>query len=261
MRLWGYFDASGTQKNPDGQGRYSPAVAVSGYLATPKQWSNFQKEWKIVLDIAGIPYFHMTDFVARVKEYKGWTQEKRDEIYQALLAVIQRNVMYGIGALVLLSDYREVINTEFRQAVVGQPFTFCSKMCLFAAAQWAERVGYKDSIRYVFDDGDQHKQDILKAHTHACTDEELSAFYRFSTGSLTFGHKDKVTPIQAADILAYEMYKEMYRNVYPSEPKRYTRRSMHALLDQDGDYKVYNKDGLMGVIHQAEDYFGYERSA
>ena len=107
----------------------------------------------------------MTDFVARVKEYKGWTQEKRDEIYQALLAVIQRNVMYGIGALVLLSDYREVINTEFRQAVVGQPFTYCSKMCLFAAAQWAERIGYKDSIRYVFDDGDQHKQDILKAHT------------------------------------------------------------------------------------------------
>lgn len=261
MRLWGYFDASGTQKNPDGQGRYSPAVAVSGYIATPKQWSNFQKEWEIVMDIAGIPYFHMTDFVARVKEYKGWTQEKRDQIIQALIAVIQRNVMYGIGALVLLSDYREVINTEFRQAVVGQPFTFCSKMCLFAAAQWAERIGYKDNIRYVFDDGDQHKQDILKAHTHACTDEELSTFYRFSTGSLTFGHKDKVTPIQAADILAYEMYKEMYRNVYPSEPKRYTRRAMHALLDTDGDYKVYSKEGLMGVIHQAEDYFGYERSA
>jgi len=57
------------------------------------------------------------------------------------------------------------------------------------------------------------------------------------------------------------MYKEMYRDVYPSEPKRYTRRSMHALLDKDCDYKVYNKDGLMGVIHQAEDYFGYRRSA
>ena len=36
---------------------------------------------------------------------------------------------------------------------------------------------------------------------------------------------------------------------------------MHALLDKGGDYKVYNKDGLMGMIHQAENYFGYKRSA
>jgi hypothetical protein len=139
MKLWGYFDASGTQKNPDGLGRYSPAVSVSGYLATPKQWSNFQKEWKIVLDYAGIPYFHMTDFVARVKEYKGWTEEKRKMVFEALIAVVHRNVMYGIGSLVLLSDYREVINTEFRQAVVGQPYTFCGKMCLFAAAGWRRK--------------------------------------------------------------------------------------------------------------------------
>jgi len=256
MKVWGFFDASGTQKNLDGLGRYSSSVAVSGYLATPKQWSKFEKEWQIVLDYAGIPQFHMTEFVARVKEYKDWTEEKRGMVIEALIDVIHRNVIYGIGALVLLADYREVINTDFRRGVVGSPFTFCSKMCFYAAAQWAERFGYKDSIKYVFDHGDEHGKEVLAAHTYACNNEEESAFYRFSTGLLTFERKDKATPIQAADILAYEMYKEMQRNVYPSEPKRYTRNSLYALLNNPGDYKVYGKDGLMSVVHQAEEYFG-----
>jgi hypothetical protein len=261
MKIWGFFDASGTQKNADNLGRYSPAVAVSGYLATPKQWSNFEKEWRIVLGIAGIPHFHMTDFVARKKEYECWERKKRDDVFQALLAVIKRNALYGIGALVLLSDYREVVTTDFRRAVVGEPYTFCCTMCLYAASRFAEQIGYNDSIKYVFDHGDEHQREVLAAHTSACNDPEKSAFYRFSVGSLTFDRKDRATPIQAADILAYEMYKEMMRHTYPTEPKRYTRRSLHALLDVPGDYKVYNKDGLMGVIGQAEEHFGYSEGA
>lgn len=256
MRVWGHFDASGTHKNLDRLGRPSPAVAVSGYLATPKQWKYFDEEWRIVLDYAGIPFFHMTEFVARVGFYEGWTEEKRKLVIEALIAVINRNVLYGIGALVLLEDYKEVVATQRHWQVLGQPYTFCSKMCFYAAAMWADKYGYKDSIRYIFDQGDEHKHEVLTAHTAACGDEETSAFYRFGHGSLTFDRKDKVRPIQAADILAYEMYREMQRNVYRGESKTYTRKSLGALLDTPGDYKVYGKSGLMGVIHQAEELYG-----
>ena len=252
MKVWGYFDASGTQENLDRLGRPSPAVSVSGYLATPKQWKQFDKEWKIVLDYAGIPFFHLTEFVAREGFYKGWSEEKRDLVYQAFLSVIYHNVIYGIGAVTLLADYREVVNTDRYRSAIGSPFTYCSKMCFFSGGEWARTHGYEDSIKYVFDDGDKHKKEVADAHNIASMDEELSEFYRFSIGSLTFEHKDKVRPIQAADILAHEMYKEMQRYLKHNDRQRYTRMSLQSLLEISGTYKVYAKDSLPSAVSSVD---------
>jgi hypothetical protein len=133
MKVWGYFDASGHHDSLDGQGNPSPAVTVAGYLATPKQWKQFDKEWKERLDKDNLPYFHMTDFVAQGRLFKKrdeWPKERRDNLIQDLIQIIHGNVIYGIGMALLRADYDRVIDVlPPTRKLFGSPYTFCSIRC------------------------------------------------------------------------------------------------------------------------------------
>lgn len=253
MKVWGYFDASGTHDNLDRSGKPSPAVSVAGYLATPLQWQRFDNRWREILGDAGVPYFHATDFVARVPPFDGWTEEKRKGFTLALIDAISGNVTYGIGMAVVRAEYENILVTyPITRKAFGTPYTFCCHMCLWTGSDWAHNRRYNDTIKYVFESGD-FSQEILAAHSHACNDDRLREFFRFGVGGLTFEDGVKTTPLQAADFLAYEMYREMGRHLQPNPGQTYTRNSFMALLQIAGEYKMYGKDEVIGYLHD----YGY----
>jgi hypothetical protein len=255
MKVWGYFDASGTHDNLDSQSRPSPSVSVAGYLATPKQWLQFDRDWKAILDGAGVPYFHATEFVARIGVYKGWSEEKRDKFIKDLIQAIYNNVTYGVGMAVLRSDFDRVVaaipETKY---IFGSPYHFCSLMCFATGVDWARESKYDETIKYIFENGDEYKHQVLNAHTKACKDERVREFFRFRAGELTFDDGVKVRPLQAADFLAYELYREMQRKVYPNPKYPYTRNSLMALLRVRGEYKEYREDDLVGYVNDFIEY-------
>lgn len=253
MKVWGYYDASGAHDNPDGQGNRSPAVSVAGYLATPNQWQQFDKRWRGVLDEAGAPYFHATEFVARVGPYKGWPEEKRHKFSKDLVEVISGNVLYGVGMALLRADYEKVVAAiPAARKLFGSPYTFCSWRCFETGVDWARGAKYQESIKYIFESGDEFCSEVLRAHTKACEKDQVREFYKFGgAGSLTFEDGVKVTPLQAADFLAYELYKEMHRVTYPKQQATYTRGSFVALYNIPGCYKQYTEEDLMGYIDDA----------
>jgi hypothetical protein len=255
MKVWGYFDASGHHDNLDGQGRPSPAVTVAGYLATPLQWKQFDKDWKKRLDEAGLPYFHMTDFVSQQKLFKNrndWPKEKRDRLITDLIQIISNNVIYGVGMAIVRADYNKVIEAlPIVRKFFGSPYTFCSIRCFETGVDWARAAKYDETIKYIFESGDEHQHEVLAAHTSICKDDKRREFYRFGVGSLTFEDGARVRPLQAADILAHELYKEMGRQVYPNKQYPYTRESMAVLHSISGTYKHYNEEDLMGYLEDA----------
>jgi hypothetical protein len=251
MKVWGYFDASGTHDNLDSQGRPSPAVSVAGYLATPKQWEQFDKDWKQRLDKDNLPYFHMAEFVAQgglFKKRNEWPKERRDALIQDLIKIIGYNMTYGLGMVVFRADYDRVIAREPQVAtVLGSPYAFCSFRCFESAVDWARRAKYRESIKYVFESGDGFKHQVQDTHTFICNQDSLREFYKFS-GSLTFDDGVKTRPLQAADILAWELNKELYRRLYPDEKRPYTRNSLTVLMEIPGDYKEYTEADLTGYL-------------
>jgi hypothetical protein len=257
MKVWGYFDASGTHDSLDRSGKPSPAVSVSGYLATPLQWQRFDKRWRAVLSEAGVPYFHATEFVARVPPFDGWSDEKRLWFTRALIDVISGNVTYGVGMSVARAEYENVLATvPIAKKVFGSPYTFCCHMCLCTGADWAHQRNYTETIKYIFESGDA-SADILKAHTNACQDDRVRERFRFGIRGLTFEDGVKVAPLQAADFLTYELYREMGRHLQPNPGQEYTRNSLTALLEIAGDYRMYGQDEVIGYLHD----WGYLRNA
>ena len=251
MKVWGYFDASGTHDNRDSRGRPSPSVSVAGYMATPKQWKQFDKDWKQRLDKDNLPYFHMTEFVAQggiFKKRDEWPKERRDSLIQDLIKIISNNVLYGLGMVVFRADYDQVITIEPQAAIVlGSPYAFCAFRCFESGVDWARRTKYDESIKYIFESGDEFKHQIQDTHTFICSQDRLREFYKFSS-SLTFEDGVKVRPLQAADILAWELNKELYRRIYPDEKRPYTRNSLTALFEIPGDYKEYVEADLKDYL-------------
>ena len=85
---------------------------VAGYLSTIQEWKRFQKEWRRELGRAGVDFFHMTTYEARIKndegnllgvgKYKDWGNEKRVEVIKRLHRTIHRRVMVGVAASVVV---------------------------------------------------------------------------------------------------------------------------------------------------------------
>jgi hypothetical protein len=231
---------------------------VAGYIATVNEWRKFQKEWRRELDRAGIDFFHMTTFEARRKEYEGWSNEKRVEVLKRLHRSIHRRILTGFASSVVVADYNEVMNPNIRRGY-GEPHEFAVVACMKYIRDWGNQNGYHEPIAYVLESGSDRQKIVNAVFNHM--DEEQRREYRI--GSWTFADKRDLNPLQAADILAYEMTKEMTRRLDKSNT-RPVRRSMQNLAkghpdahlmyaDREQLLFILDKSAELGFITPAHD--------
>lgn len=220
--LSAYFDESYNQrtlKEPN-----LPLVyTVAGYLSSVQQWKAFQKEWDKALKSAGIPsHFHMTDFESRFGVYEDWTNEKRIDFLQTLHSIIHKYVLKGFATSIVIEDYNKLTEKQ-KNEVFGEPHMCALFSCLKHIHTLFNELELSEPIAYVFESN--KKYDGLIARAFSDMPDEAKKGYRI--GSLSFAKKDCM-PTQAADILAYEITKEL-ANQLDNNSNRKTRLSMKNL--------------------------------
>ena len=111
------MDESGTH---DG----SPVVTVGSYVATPKQWRLWTKDWNAAK--APIKVFHASDCEKLVEEFDGWDEGPRNEFVAKLLPVLPRHKLTGLVVGINLNDYNAAMKgrDDLRQ-LLGTPYTAC----------------------------------------------------------------------------------------------------------------------------------------
>ncbi|HEX8274814.1 MAG TPA: hypothetical protein VF615_19430 [Longimicrobiaceae bacterium] len=203
--LQGYFDESGTHAG-------SPAIAVAGYISTVEQWSEFTVEWKEALDEFGMPdsaAFHMTDFVNRRKHFKGWTEEERRGRLARLIQIINRHVIASIAIVIPGAAYAAVMSDKAKR-ITGGAYGLAATACFMDAAALLEPTFPTVRIAYAFESGAKGIGQIMKVFQENFNDPVQRA--KLKLGGLTLAGKE-VAPLQAADILAYEMFKHLPRQL------------------------------------------------
>ncbi|MHB8483398.1 MAG: DUF3800 domain-containing protein [Nitrospiria bacterium] len=224
-----YFDESGTHEG-------SPVTVVAGYVSTGEQWLKFDDEWKAILKDAEIPYFRMSLHQNRQDFYRNWDESKRNRILERLILTIRVRAQIPISASVAKSDYQEV----FGESPEISPYTFCALQCLARIGEWAEKYNHDEPIAYVFESGAGYNREFDKLREVLSGNETRKKRYRF--GSITFVEKIKATPLQASDILAYEIYKENMNFIFPGKEIRKLRYSAIKLLEnKPSEYCGYYK--------------------
>ena len=198
LALHAYFDDSGTHAG-------SEAVTVAGYISTVEQWDMFTREWAAVLAEWGLGCFHMTDFANKVGKYREWSDQERRFRFGRLVSIINRHAIASVGIGIPKQAFDQIFPKNAKR-FVGGAYGLAATACFFEAARILE-PGYPSArIAYFFEAGTRGSGEILKVFNWNYNDREQRP--KLKLISIKFEGKE-FPPLQAADILAYELYRRI----------------------------------------------------
>lgn len=205
-----YMDESGTH---DG----SPVVTVGAYSGRPKTWKAFTQAWNVAK--RPIDVFHSTDCEALQEEFKGWTEERRNEYVAPLLPVLSNHAIYGNAVAINLRDFKDALGEEFPlDRVLYSAYEVCFQSVIDHVLYQVEQNGMRDALAF-FHECNDWQQQALDAFNHVKSRRARHA----SKMTITFAPKGRMVPLQAADVLAYEANKRF------RDQDRPKRRSLQVM--------------------------------
>ncbi len=210
-----YFDDSGTD------GTCDTAVAAC-YVSSKRGWDDFVDAWEQAGREEGFDTFHMADFVAPREQGKkpwcDWSDEKKTRVYNRLARIINDNKRTGIAVAVPKAAYDRTPE-RIRRHYGRQHYTFAVRMCMTAIVKWRRRSGITLPLRYVFDWEMQRtpKREEIQGILDRISgqqDQRVAELLGLEPQGYGFEHKQEFKPLQAADILAWQMRRHM-RKIAP----------------------------------------------
>lgn len=218
--LRAYFDAGLQEK--------TRVYYVAGYVGFPDDWKVFDRKWRAFLRRNNLPHFHMTDYVARVEHYKGWSDSLRLAIMQRIVALVAGSVRLGVAMALLLDDY-DRLSAEDKK-LIPDTYGLCLTACVAKTARLLHDSGIRTAeIDYVFESGDAGQ-----GRTRVALEELFAnpaTRKQYALRSLTFEPKASFPGLQLADVLAWETGRYVPRALgWESSP---LRKSFRGLLENN----------------------------
>lgn len=213
--LWGFMDETGHSR--DERQRFN---GMAGLVAPLEHWAEFERKWKKTLKEFKIPHFHMKDFESSAltefsrtskNPFKGWSQIKKAKLFQKLLKHMETAYVYPLGSSLAMEDFRRL--TPEQRALFDDPYYMGFVSVLAFVGGFLDKAGAASSVRaaIVFSDQVEFKNRALEFFERAISDEE---FIKRRIDPPSFRDMRDLVPLQAADIVAYEVYKEHERQRY-----------------------------------------------
>lgn len=202
-----YCDDSGTDGN-------SPVAVAACYISPKRQWDEFVRNWDEVRQAEGFDAFHMAEFVAKPdaghKPFCDWDNTKKDRVYAKLSSIINTRARQGFGVAVPKAAYDNAAPQSFRDRYAEDHFTYAVLCCIGLVKQWRQQYRVIPPIQYVFDQGSPQKQ-IKKVWDVLASYPPEANKYGLAPGGCSFQDMRVFKPLQAADILAWQMRNHMRR--------------------------------------------------
>ncbi|MGH6876343.1 MAG: DUF3800 domain-containing protein [Rhizomicrobium sp.] len=242
-----YIDESGTDEA-------SNCLGIGGLIADAEQWTAFETQWRQALADAGVKYSHMKEYAHSTGEFGKWKSKtkqfepQRERFMRQLCYAITKTAKYTFGAIITRGDYEKFVPEDLRRGM-GTPYTFLGRYCIARVGVWAQENSPKEPVKLVFERG-QPSQGLRLQHGILSANEVARKQYKL--GLLTFADKyvrdnpeQSVLPLQAADIVAYElvkqwrtMQKEATRLVQPYILQDSRRYPLKRLMELPRDWNI-----------------------
>lgn len=234
-----YCDDSGTHKG-------SRAAVVAGYIAQVVEWERLSKDWTKVLKDFRVRQIHRADleaFHGEFKKEKGWDATRRTELLQRLNPIIKDRTKVAMAAAVIKEDFEEVMPQELK-IKFGGVYGWCAHELIVHARLWADARNHRKPINWVFEAGTRGYGQVQEMFRSCYADKRFRESYRI--GSCSFDSK-RLVPLQVADLLAYEIFKQMENRVIDKGQKYDIRASVRGLLRPTDDrfLKYWGKERLL----------------
>jgi hypothetical protein len=200
---------------------------VAGYLAEADHWRAFNKQWAAALRDHSVPFFKAQWFAKRKKSFRSWGQDenRRQGFMDSLLMAIRNAKAISVACAIPLVAYDEIVPPGKIRNKIGSAYALCAAHCFIYSGKWAVQCGYTDPIEYVFDAGHPNRGEFNDAHQRVWDARQRQ---QFLVGGLNFSDEQQVLPLQAADLVAYEMAQFL-----SGHECRYPMREIQAMGSED----------------------------
>jgi hypothetical protein len=175
-------------------------LSVGGFVSSTSRWMDFDRKWRGRLAQEGLSYFHMLEFAYSVGDFEPLKQhqQKRRGLIQDLLGIISSHAYRKFGVTVEVkagdAEFSEQNKLEYAPNALG----LAGELACGQAWLWAKAEGFP-APEFVFEDGNPGRAKLaerIKALTGV-----IPVFRTKKNSPLC----EAFTPLQAADILVYEM--------------------------------------------------------
>jgi hypothetical protein len=235
MLIVGYIDESANNK----------VFTLSCILTTPTKWGAIERKWKTVLRDTNkklrrqgrpeISRYHAANCSSCKGEFEGWSVDEQIEFSKKLIAIIKYNMTTVMAYSMPLDDFIAVYPERSKspeKEMYGLLLKFMMTQLIHDIEQQADGHSLKPYKIAFIHDRSNRDGDMLSAFNQMKDDITFEGRHHFTTIA-SMGWEDCI-PLQAADLLAYETFKDASNRI--SAIPRPRRKSLESLFEQDTQF-------------------------
>ncbi|HMH12193.1 MAG TPA: DUF3800 domain-containing protein [Edaphobacter sp.] len=208
-----YMDDSGSHDTSHNR-------VIAGYWGEVREWRRFERKWSGVIVGYGVKEFKANEFWPRISggrrnpPYNGWTDAKADSYIDDLLKVIESRRVFPFAFGVLGEEWNKMLPHHRGALTLGAVEDDLQKSLFvpltLAILRTLDYCHSGKSIDFSFDDDPNNirlKQAIVACFSQIRANLLADGDPAYEkVGEFGFNDSIKATPIQAADLLAYEAH-------------------------------------------------------
>jgi hypothetical protein len=254
MLVVGYIDESANNK----------LFTLSSILTTPAKWTDIEIKWKAVLRGTNkalrkqgrpeISRYHAADCSSCKGEFAGWCVDEQIEFSKKLIAIIKYTMATVMAYSMPLDDFVAVYperNENPEKEMYGFLLTFMMTQLIHDIEKQAGPHLRPYRIALIHDRSSRDG-DMLAAFNHMKEDVTFKGREHFTTIAPK-GWEDCI-PLQAADLLAYETFKDAANRISPKpRPRRKSLESLFEPNTQFGGHSLSFNRKSLEILREIQD--------
>jgi hypothetical protein len=242
MLTWA-FDVGGKETD-------HPCIAVAAFVSSAKEWINFSDLWQARLNDDGLTFFRMSDFAnwsGQFKDRSYWTESRRRALMADLLEILLKHAFRKIGCIVT-TDAMDAMSPEIKKRWRFNAYVLGARLCCSGIRLWAQGERHTAPMEYVFEYGDEGRGML---ETRMVSDGFPPPIFRRKKNVIKDGEivEYGYLPLQAADILAYELFKLQTDPVHARTAIRHELDTVHGPIKR---LMVSDVEGLERELREYE---------
>ena len=240
-----YGDETGTDNT-------SRICAIGGLIGTESMWRKFDDKWNKILSIEGIPYFHTVDCERGKDDFYGLDVMKRGRIVDRLVCIIADSPLAIYGYAVVKPHFfawNEDDRKHFTNGHPENPYYLVLNHLFVCSSHYADSFDKSERIEYLFEQQQQFEADARRIFGELRAGPLWKNHFRL--GEIDFrGDIAKYPGMQAADLIAYEMFRQMDNkhfqpNLRPEWKNRIAIKVLEPKLRRDFNFGYFDDDQFL----------------
>ena len=196
-----------------------PMFCVAGYILVKEQAETFTRALSDILDHWKLPFFRMGDCAHGNPPFDLLSDAQRVEVEKQLIEIIKRHTKRGFAFSLDLPAFDDEVpldDPRFRQAI-GSAYSLSVRFVLGFLEDWLRQNPWATEMSYFFEAGHAKQGHADMLMKFLFSRQKLEDRLRY--GGHAFIPKDKPSPVQAADLLAWQWRTDRERHT-EGKPRR-----------------------------------------